>query len=291
MADQDIALKSEASAEIQTKAQQMGWIPPDRYKGNPERFTDAQEYLDRGEQVLPIVRASNKRLEQELQTQRAETEALKASLAAASTAIEEIQERHSVETVKAVEAARRDLQTRLKEASEAGDHAAIAEITGLMVDLKAVADEPKVEKKEEKAVLPAALSEEDAAELRAWNLENPWYGTDRRKTALALGIAQELREAGSKLKGRLFYDKIVEELNETLGTKRESTPKVEGARGSGDGGGGGGTRGPKAYSALPPEAKAACDADIPRFVGKDKKYKTAAEWQKRYADIYFEDQP
>jgi len=44
----------------------------------------------------------------------------------------------------------------------------------------------------------------------------------------------------------------------------------------------------KSYAALPAEAKAACDAEVNRFVGPGKKYQTADAWRARYAEIYFE---
>ncbi len=277
-------IESKASAEVQTKAEKMGWIPPSRYRGEAERFTDAQEYLDRGEQVLPIIRQTNKRLEAELSAAREETAALKASVTAATAAIEDIKERHSAETARAVERAKVDLKTRLKAASEAGDHDAVAEITGLMIDLTAASKEAPVEKKTPVKEEPKAL--EIPADMKAWFTENPWYGTDRRKTALANGIAQELRDGGTSLRGVDFFEKVREEVEATFAPTKEPASKVEGARGSGGGGGGGGKQG---YAALPADAKAACDADAKNFVGAGKKYKTAAEWQKRYAEIYFEE--
>ena len=127
------------------------------------------------------------------------------------------------------------------------------------------------------------------AELKEWNEENPWFGTDKRKTALALGIAQELREGGEKSTGRVFFDKVKEEMEATLGTKVRAaeTSKVEGGRNGSDlesprSGG------KKSFSSLPADAKAACDADARQFVGPAKKHKTIDEWRARYAQIYYE---
>lgn len=272
-------IESKAPADVQAKAQAMGWIPPGRYRGEPERFTDAQEYLDRGEQVLPIVRAHNQRLQGELASVREEQAATKKALESAQKAIEEIGERHSVETQRAVERAKVELKARLAAASEAGDHEAIAEITGLMVDLKAAVAPAKPE-----PTPTAATVDPVTPELKAWNEANPWFGTDRRRTALALGVAQELRDAGTELKGVAFFEHIKEEVEATFGARSASASKVEGGRGSDDAPRSGG----KSYAALPADAKAACDADTKNFVGPDKRYKTAAEWQKRYAELYFE---
>ena len=57
-----VMVESTATAEQRTAAESMGWIPPERFKGDPERYIDAAEYIDRGEKVLPIIKENNKRL-------------------------------------------------------------------------------------------------------------------------------------------------------------------------------------------------------------------------------------
>ena len=269
------AVESAQPPEVQTKAEKLGWIPPSRYKGDPERFVDADVYIERGETVLPIVREQNKHLHAEVEGLRAESAKTAAALKAAEAAINQIEERHTVETQKAVEQARRQVKAQLSAASEAGDHEGVAELTDQLTKLN-VADPV--------AAKPAPKAFEVPEDLRAWNVENPWFGTNKRKTALALGIAQELRDAGHTDLGRSFYEKVGAEVAKELGEAPRGD-KVEGARnGSGDEPRSGGRR---SYSALPADAKAACDAEARRFVGEGKRYKSAADWRARYAELYF----
>lgn len=283
MTDQTV-IESAATPEMQAKAEKMGWIPPARYRGEPERFVDADEYVARGEQVLPIVRAQNQRLQEEVASLKANQAALQESLQKANTALEEIEERHTVATVKAVEQAKKDLQKRLAEAHDAGDSAAIAEITGLMVDLNASSVEPPKKKEPEtKPSLPPAAV---PPELKAWQEANSWFGTDKRKTALALGIAQELRDSGTTLEGVAFYEKVREEVEATLGGGAAPGGKVEGARGSESGTSRVGAK--KGYASLPADAREACEAEARNFVGAGKRYKTIDAWRERYAELYFQ---
>ena len=284
MADEQPVVESKASPEQQAAAEKIGWIPPTRFKGDVERFVDADEYIKRGETVLPIVKEHNKRLVAEtgeLKERLAKTEA---ALTAATKAIEEINERHTVATQKAVETARRELKQQLVAASEAGDHAAIAELTEQMVDLT------KAETKAEGKTIEAPAKPPEFVpppELVEWNKENPWYGKDRRKTALALGIAQELRESGETRTGRAFFDLVTEEMEKTLPSPKAPEDKVEGARnGSAEESR---TSGKKSYNHLPADAKAACDADAREFVGPTKKYKDVSQWRARYAELYFQE--
>lgn len=275
--------QSTASAEVQERAEKMGWIPPARFKGDPERFIDADEYIERGETVLPIVKEHNRRLEAELAQVRQDAAATAAALKAAQLAIEQIEERHTVATQKAVENARAQVKAQLAAASEAGDYEGVAELTDQLTQLKTAEAVAKAEPVQAPPPAPAAFV--PPPEMVEWNNENPWFGKDKRKTALALGIAQELREAGESATGRRFFDLVKDEMEKTLGAPAvQATSKVEGARngfGSAKGNG-------KGYDVLPADAKAACEADTKRFVGPGKRYKSVAEWRTRYAELYFE---
>ena len=283
MAEENV-VESKASPEQQAEAEKMGWIPPSRFKGDVERFIDADAYIERGETVLPIVKEQNKRLHLELDQVKANELRLAQDLEKAKKAIEEIQERHTVATQKAVDEAKTALKAQLAAASESGDHAAVAEITQQMVELKDAEQTPA--KKDE---TPPPASFVPPADLAEWNKENAWFGVDKRKTALALGIAQDLREGGETSKGREFYDKVKVEMDRMLGGSEYVPPKadkVEGARGSDDAPRGGAK---KTYASLPADAKQACDNDARNFVGPSKKYKTQAEWRSRYAELYFQE--
>ena len=54
-------------AEVETRALAMGWQPKEQFKGDPSKWRPAEEYVQRGEELLPIVQASERRLRQENQ--------------------------------------------------------------------------------------------------------------------------------------------------------------------------------------------------------------------------------
>ena len=283
MSDTDaVTLESTAPPEVQQRAEKMGWIPPSRYTGEPERFIDAELYIERGETVLPIVKQQNAKLKAELDSVRSLAQSQADALAKAQAAIEQIEERHSVATQKAVERAKEEVKMQLAAASEAGDHAGVAALTDKLVELR-TAEKVPAEKPVVKPIEPAPFT--PPADLVEWIQENPWFQTDRKRTALALAVAQEFREGGDQSTGREFYDKVAREVNKVFEPAAPAASKVEGAR-SGEGAPTG--IGKKGYAALPAEAKAACDADIRKFVGPNKKYKTEAEWRNRFAELYFQ---
>lgn len=282
MSNPDQVVESAAPVEVQREAEAMGWIPPTRFRGDPERFVDADVYIKRGNEVLPIVREQNKRLHTELEAVRTQSAQTAQALKAAQAAIEQMEERHTVATQRAVEDARKQVKAQLAAASEAGDHDGVAELTDQLTRMREAEKAPAPAAKPAAAPEPAFTPPPDLAE---WNAENPWFGTNKRKTAMALAIAQELREAGDTAVGRVFYDKVKVELDKELGVSEPRNDKVEGGRGNGDSGSSA-PRG-KGYASMPSDARAACDADAKRFVGEGKRYKTQAEWRTRYAELYF----
>ena len=288
MAEQgeDQAVQSAATPERQAEAEKMGWIPPERFKGAPEKFVDADEFIERGETFLPFIKENNKRLKNEVGTLTAQIQQTNAKLDKAMKMLDDQEERHSVETQRAVEKARIDTKAALAAASKEGDHEAVAELTDQLTKLNAA--DAGEDGKQDKPVVNTDTNRQAQVDpvLLAWQQEEaPWFGPDKRRTALALVVAQELREGGEGATGRRFYQLVAAEVEKTLGTDtRAKEDKVEGGRNSGDSRANGGGKG---YSALPAEAKKACDDDARKFVGDGKRYKTQAEWRTRYAELYF----
>lgn len=279
-------LESKAAPEIQERAVRMGWKGPDKFKGDPARFVDADEFVERGEAILPVVRKELEQTQSELASVKAREAQTQASLAAAQKAIEEINLRHSVATQKAVEKAREDLKVQLAAASEAGDHIGVAEITDQLTKTVAVADASAAVAK---TVEETPKAWEPSPAMKAWNTDNAWYGTDKEKTDMANAAARLLRISGDTSMGAEFLDKAKAEMEaayELKHPKQEAVDKVAGGR-NGDASE---VRqgGRKTYNNLPADAKRQCDADARNFVGPGKLYKTAAEWNSAFTQLYFE---
>ena len=80
---EEAVVTSAQPIEVQKDAERLGWIPPSRFKGDPTRFVDADIYIKRGEEVLPIVKEQNKRLHTELDSLKRESQATAHALKAA----------------------------------------------------------------------------------------------------------------------------------------------------------------------------------------------------------------
>lgn len=265
-----------ALAEIQTRARGMGWSPKDQWRGAPDRWLDAPDFVRRGEELLPIVNAQNRSLREELNQ-------TKVQLAAAAESIEALKEFNSKANRETLKQTREELAGQIKQAREDGDTKAELELTEKFNEAGEAIKESEKPKPAAAAVKP--VQQETTPVFKDWATENPWFGTDEPKSDYAMGVAGRLRASQPHLTERAFLDAVAKAVNTQFPTQRRQS-KVEGARG-GNGGGGGSDSG-KSYSDLPADAKAACDKDAKRLVGANRAFKTNADWQAHYVKKYFE---
>lgn len=274
---------------VEVEARAMGWVPREEFRGAEDKWVDADAFVERGRSVLPILQKNNERLHTDLQTIKGEVGGLKDALKAAQAVIETLNASHEEDVRAQVEAARAALREELAEASEAGDHKAIADITDKMTQLGRAED-----KADEKAVAAAPpgkaedlLNTPFGREVKSWWEQHPAFAKDRRKVALANAVSVDLRERGNTKMGSAFLDEVAEEVEKALGGASEAggDPRVAA-------GGGGGSRrqSGKTYSDLPAEAKAICDKMSPRLVGPNRAHKDVAAWRTSYVSQYFGEQ-
>lgn len=281
------------------KAREMGWIPKDRFDGDQKDFVDADEFVSRGEKLLPILKANNRKLNTTVRNLGGQVQALSTQLTEAQRQIAEFSKMNLQSNLERLKSKKRQLLAGKTAAIQADDAAGqtqaeedLREVDGEISEAtKALgtANQAKPPAKTNGSQSPQA----DPA-YQAFLAENPWYGTDKAKTRYANGVAADLRASdpnSETLTGEAFYTKVVEEVQSQFRTQR-STSKVEGGgNGSGNGGGDGGGSG-KSFSDLPPDAKQACDrqAKNTRMVGEGKQFKDANAYREHYVQTYFADE-
>jgi hypothetical protein len=275
-------------APIEERAKEMGWAPREEWRGDPERWIDAEQFVHRGEEILPILRSTNRKLQDEVAALKNEVSATKTALQNSATAIEELKKFNSEANRQKMKESKDALISQLKKAREDGNLDAEVELGDQLDSVRAAereAAKPKTNGVEE---APAPKVDPD---YPGWAADNPWFQKDNRKTALFMAIAAELRQdpANDGLKGRRFYDKATAELEKTLGgpPARRQTKVESSSQSGGDGGP------KKTYADLPADAKAGCDKMVDRLVGPKEKgfaFATVKDWREKYTADYFENE-
>lgn len=275
---------------FESQAREMGWVEKEQFRGSPEKWVDAKEFVERGEHFLPMLRANNKRLKDDLLTRDKEINTLKQTVADVQKSMNVMRTHYDESVKQQVAQAKKDLAGQIKEARESGDTDLELQLLDQMSDLRETEKQAKkdAENKNESGK-QIEVKDPTQIEFEAWNKDNPWFGgnsvEDRKRTKALIRIGEDLREEGDTTVGRAFMEKCMEVLNEQSGNaKFEKRPasKVEsgssGARGISG----------RAFDKLPKEAKDACHSDNDRFVGQGKMYKTVAEWEDAYATSFNE---
>ena len=271
-------------AEVLREAESFGWKPKDRYKGDPDSWVPADEFLERSKHVLPIVVANNKRLQQALLTRDQKIDNLAKSLEDSQKVIKALQKSHTEATQRAVDAAIARTKAELKEAVEERDVDAELRLRDKLDDLKkakndaattATVDEPGEKKNDPPPLHP---------DLKAWMEENPWYGEDKKRTRAITRVMEDLRDEGETATGRAFLDMALERLQEK-DPERKPSSKVESGNHVMTGERPGSGR-KKSYASLPKDAKEACDSFADQLVGPGKAYKTLEEWRNHFVANY-----
>lgn len=276
-ADVKDSFESEIDPEIETEARTMGWLPKDQFKGKLDQWVDAPQFVERGQQVMPLLLANNKRLQKELLTRDNKIATLAEQLNNATSAIQKLEKHYSEFNKKAIGNAKIQLKAELKQAREDNDLDAELDIKEKLDELNAAsasvqADEVILEKKPAPQLSP---------EFKDWQSKNDWFGVDAKKTKAITRIAEDLRDEGSTLTGVDFLDECLKILDSQKSQQKSVVSKVDAASR------GGHSTNRKTFSDLPSEAKQACRDDTADLVGPDKRFKTAKEWEDYYASVYY----
>jgi len=274
------------SEEVISKAKEMGWVPKDEYKSDPKNWRDADEFVERGEHILPIVQATVKKLKAELLTRDSEVASLKKAVESSQVAIKALQKSYTESTAQKVAEARTQLRAELKAAKEVGDVDAELEVLDKLDELKSAVKESKELPVEDKKDDPKVAGLDP--EFIAWNEENDWFGddadvTNRKRTRALIKIGADLRDDGEKSSGRAFMDKCLKILEEQEGKGGRQVSKVEGGTNGTNQGNGG-------FASLSKEARDICHEDNDNFVGPGKMFKTVKEWENHFYNLYKENE-
>lgn len=250
-----------AAAAVEAEAAKMGWTPKDQFKGDPAKWRPADEFVERGKTLLPIVQASNKRLEREVAELKQTTK--------------EFAEHLSKTEQRAYDRAIADLKQQRKEALAAGDGDAFEKVDEAIADLRKEADAKA-------AKATKAAPDEDPVYVE-WESRQTWL-KDPAMAEYGEFAAQKLRGSGETSTGAEFLELVAKKVKAQFPEKfenprRAAAPSVEGAPSAQRKGG-------KSYADMPADARAACDRMAKNGYSDAK---AQADFKANYVKTYFEE--
>jgi hypothetical protein len=284
-----------ADEETVIKAKEMGWIPREQYHGADKDFVDAPEFVSRGEKLMPILKANNRKLNTTVKQQGIQIQNLSTQLTEAQRAIAEFSKQNAQSNLDRLKQRRQSLlaaKTAARQADDAaGETQAEEDLRQLDTDIQEATRAVGSAKSTSSPPTRQVPNPQADPAYQSFLADNPWYGQDKNKTRYADGVAADLRRdpANEGLLGEAFYEKVVEEVQSQFPTARRTSKVESGGNGSSNGGGSDRGGSGKSYSDLPSDARQVCDkqANNPRMVGEGKTFKNAEAYRQHYAEQYF----
>ena len=245
-------MAEERNYEEEAKAQ--GWKPEAEFNGDPEKWTDAKTFVEKGEKIAGILKSRVERLEDRLENaERANREFGKYTKKQLEREKAKSQERIA------------ELEARLAKAVTDGDGQAFTQLNN-----EINAERQNVPRDTDPNIEQQRVSED-------WLKANPWYNTDADLQIYADGLAE--RVAGEGYQGRAYFNEITERVKARFPEKFEN-PNRKRANGVEDAGEieTKDSKQARTYENLPADAKAACDDFVSQgFISKED-YVKSYEW-------------
>lgn len=280
--------------QLEQQARNLGWVPQDEWEGPPEKWKPAAEFVARGEEIMPILKANNRRLSQQLSAQSSEMQALKQQIAEQNEVLRALKETNDEIAKERKEGQVRELTEQIAAARENNDVAMESRLQARLTNLTRELEEDDEEEEETRRQPTRRQQQQPPPDFRQqqwwqdWSAENAWYGQDKDLTDLADALSMRMRQdpANNGLREKAFMDKLTSEVLRLTGRKMPASGARSRVEGGGNRGGSGG--GESGYEDLPAEAKAQCARQAKRLVGdKPGQFKTEKEYRAYYAKIYF----
>jgi len=273
---QEVHQETPETPEYESEARAQGWVAKEEFRGSENDWIDAETFVRRGKEIMPILRKNNEKLLKEL------NEAKKAAEEARQAAREfrEFQKDQFERKAKDLESQLEQLKVAKRDAITQGDGDRVLAIEDAMDELKDQRLEAKEELKaaEEKAKEVPQVTADPF--LNEWMDKNDWFGKDSRMTGVANGLGIEIRKENPGLQGKAFLDKLDQDLAETFpdkfGKKRAPNPMEGSPNGTARPSV---SSGKKSYNALPAEAKAACDRFVKQGLMTKEQYVAEYSWE------------
>lgn len=195
----DLEPRGEQAAQIEDRqpdtekrARDMGWVPENEWRGEPPRngFVSAEDFLKRGEEVLPIIRTQLKRSEDERRRQADEIAQMKREHGETIKRLERMstvalqQQRSQIEAQYAA---------RKEAAVEVGDKEGYRQIVKEEKEAIKTMDERLAEPKDEKGKKPNGdVPAHVKQTLDGWMDENRWFNSNDEMKSWAVGYHGQL---------------------------------------------------------------------------------------------------
>lgn len=245
------------------EAREMGWVPLEEFRGEGDKWRSADEFVERGREILPILRKNKEELLKQNRQLRADIDEMKDTF-------EEFKEHRKADRERIYKQAIEDLKSRKVAAIADGNGELVVEIDDAIEEIREESKkQPEVKQKQPETPQVDPIFQE-------WVDDNEWFVKNTSLQYAANAAGAEILEETPGLKGRKFLDKVAERVKERypekFSVRRDAPAAVEGNTGNPR------STKKKSYETLPAEAKSACDKFVKQGLMTREEYVKDYEW-------------
>ncbi len=173
--------EAERIAQIEAEARRGGWRPQEEYRGPPGQWRTAEEFLKRGQDILPMVRKDLIRERERGTKMEEEIKALRQTVDEQKLAMDDLLKMARTASESGYKRALEELKAKKRQAAQAGDIAGVVAIDDQISEVEeARADAvppPREAAPAPKNPQPVPPRVDPAVER--FVSENPWFNTDQ----------------------------------------------------------------------------------------------------------------
>ena len=250
----------QVNPEVENRAKGMGWIPKEEFRGDPAKWRPAEEFVERAESLMPIMKTQMKKYEDKITSLESEVRTTKGTMEKIIKMSDKVSQRE-------YDRAKSDLIKQQVQAVSEGD-------TEKWMQLEN--DKEKLEKPEPIPVEKPVQQAENPM-FKTWHDQNDWYLNDPTLTRYANAIGAETTNPNMPYLDWLkSIETAVKEAfpHKFTNTNRQKATAVDNSEMRG-----GALVRPKgkSYNDLPQDAKGHCDKYISQGL-----FKTREDYVKSY---------
>jgi hypothetical protein len=182
---------------VETRAREMGWKPLAEYRGPPGRWQPAKDFIERGENILPIVRDQNRRLTERVGKLEGEISGLRSTAEEQLKIIKDLHQIGARQNQAGYDRAMADVRLKQRQAVEVGDTKAydqLVEQEEALLESRPAATPaaPAAVAEPARPAAPAPVAPSLTPTTQAFIRENPWFNTDKLLSDTMVAFHQEV---------------------------------------------------------------------------------------------------
>lgn len=222
----------------EARAREMGWKPLAEYRGPPGKWQPAAQFIERGENILPIVRQQNRALTERLGKLEGEVTGLRTTAQEQLQIIRDLREMGRTAGQRGYDRAMSEIKANQRKAVAAGDtetYDQLVQQAEALASERPTATEPAPRAAEEPAARPPAPQMSEA--IKQFTADNPWFSTSKLLADTMISFHQEvlnerqatqaMLNANPALDRELLEEaksRVVERYPERFGVTRDPVP-------------------------------------------------------------------